>query len=190
MSSRQHILEAVSRNQPDLLPVPEVPDFRNKPVDLVKLFVETAQTTGSSVMQYADFENWIREHFPEGKLVASTVPQWKGNLNWESTKHPLDLALVDLAIIPGVVAAAENGAIWVRDTDCRFRVLPFIAQHLMIFLKKENIVENMHRAYQQITVDETGFGVFIAGPSKTADIEQSLVIGAQGARSLTVVLMD
>jgi L-lactate dehydrogenase complex protein LldG len=41
-----------------------------------------------------------------------------------------------------------------------------------------DIVPTMHEAYRQINIAEEGWGAFIAGPSKTADIEQSLVIGA------------
>ena len=43
------------------------------------------------------------------------------------------------------------------------------------------IVHNMHEAYGSCSFDSAGFGVFISGPSKTADIEQSLVIGAPRA---------
>ena len=69
------------------------------------------------------------------------------------------------------------------------RLLPFICQHLVIVLDANKIVANMHEAYRQITIDKEGYGVFLAGPSKTADIEQSLVIGAHGARSVSIYIL-
>jgi L-lactate dehydrogenase complex protein LldG len=48
----------------------------------------------------------------------------------------------------------------------------------------------MHEAYERISFRGRGFGTFIAGPSKTADIEQSLVIGAHGPKELTIVLVS
>lgn len=43
-------------------------------------------------------------------------------------------------------------------------------------------------AYPHIQNTEYGYGVFTVGPSKTADTKQSLVIGAHGARSLTIFI--
>jgi len=83
---------------------------------------------------------------------------------------------------------AENGAVWITDTDIETRVLPFICEHLVMVLSRENIVATMHDAYEIIGLDHYGFGVFIAGPSKTADIEQSLVLGAHGPKTMTVIL--
>ena len=45
-------------------------------------------------------------------------------------------------------------------------------------------------ARSPISAAPYGFATFIAGPSKTADIEQSLVLGAHGPISLTVFLLD
>ncbi len=47
----------------------------------------------------------------------------------------------------------------------------------------------MHEAYARLAPREIGYGLFISGPSKTADTEQALVIGAQGARRCTVFLV-
>ncbi|MNW08326.1 Lactate utilization protein C [compost metagenome] len=47
----------------------------------------------------------------------------------------------------------------------------------------------MHEAYQKIADSVYGFGTFIAGPSKTADIEQSLVLGAHGPKNMTVFIL-
>ncbi len=96
---------------------------------------------------------------------------------------------VEKAFIRGSIGVAENGSIWLYESQMVNRLLPFICQHLVLVIEKKNIVATMHQAYQQIDAGKEGFGVFIAGPSKTADIEQSLVIGAHGARSLTVYLI-
>ena len=70
------------------------------------------------------------------------------------------------------------------------RALPFIAQNLALVIHKKDVVATMHAAYERIGDADYGFGTFIAGPSKTADIEQSLVLGAHGPRSMTVFLVD
>ncbi|MFW5552273.1 MAG: LutC/YkgG family protein, partial [Prevotella pectinovora] len=85
---------------------------------------------------------------------------------------------------------AENGCIWIPQT-MKEKALLFISEYLVIVLDKKNVVNNMHGAYASIEMDPRyNFGTFISGPSKTADIEQALVIGAQAARGVTVVLVD
>jgi L-lactate dehydrogenase complex protein LldG len=103
------------------------------------------------------------------------------------TPHELDG--IDLAILEGQFGVAENGSIWITDKNMGDRALPYITEHLAIVLKKSEIVPTMHYAYDRIGTESYNLGTFIAGPSKTADIEQSLVLGAHGAKSLIVFLI-
>ena len=103
---------------------------------------------------------------------------------------PHELEVVEFALLPALFGVAENGAVWLSEKEIGIRVLPFITQHLAVVLDARQIVSNMHEAYDKIGQEQYGFGTFIAGPSKTADIEQSLVLGAHGARTMTVFLMN
>ena len=128
------------------------------------------------------------------KRKVSLVPgAGTSNLDLAAVEDPHELESMDFAILPGHFGVAENGAIWVTDHGLRHRVIYFITQHLALVIKADQIVHNMHQAYEKLTesgdanygrpVRERAFGTFISGPSKTADIEQSLVIGAHGPRS-------
>jgi L-lactate dehydrogenase complex protein LldG len=101
---------------------------------------------------------------------------------------PRDLADLDVAVAAGTLAVAENGAVWLVPADILGRAALFLAEHLILVVPRSALVETLHDAYARITASKSGFGCFIAGPSKTADIEQALVIGAHGPRTLTVLL--
>lgn len=98
------------------------------------------------------------------------------------------LEQLDVLITEGEFGVVENGAVWLPESKYGFRVLPFITKHLVMLLSDENLVETMHGAMERLRGFTEGYGVFVSGPSKTADIEQALVIGAHGALSVTIVL--
>lgn len=129
--------------------------------------------------------------FQSANVRVSTI-DGVGNptLKMNCEQSPFDLEIIDFAIARGEFAVAENGAVWVQEHSDWHRIAYFITQHLALVLPTSDVVNNMHEAYARLSFDENRFGAFISGPSKTADIEQSLVIGAQGPRSHIVFLVD
>jgi len=120
-------------------------------------------------------------------LVPEVVP---GTVKLDGVADPHLLEGVDLAVVPGEFGVAENGAVWLTDTVLKERrAVLFVTQHLILVVPAGELVHTMHDAYARLRLGAPGFGLFIAGPSKTADIEQALVIGAHGARSATIVLV-
>lgn len=107
-----------------------------------------------------------------------------------SAEPPSEVAALQLFVVAGEIAVAENAAVWVVPETVRHRAALFLAEHVALVVERRVIVHNMHEGYAAIDAAATGFGVFISGPSKTADIEQALVIGAHGPRSLTVFVIE
>jgi L-lactate dehydrogenase complex protein LldG len=188
------MLAAVARNQPARLPLPEMPAFFTGEAYLVEKFTTVAVSIGSRVFRVQSLEE-VRQILLEGhsgaRRVVSAFPEFSGvaEVSVAPDVDPHTLADVDLAVLPAQLGVAENGALWVTDAQLPLRVLPFICQHLALVVPRQSIVPLMQQAYGVIGAQEYGFGTFIAGPSKTADIEQSLVLGAHGARTLTVFVI-
>ena len=196
MNSREKILEAISINKPSLieLPVIDIKSTSSLSVDWVDEFIKTLESIGGKVVQLSSIDLIkleIQQAKLRGEYIVNTLPVL-GEVNNEinPTMEASLLESIDRAYIEGSIGVAENGSVWLYEHQIKNRLLPFICQHLVICLNINKIVPNMHEAYQQVDVAKEGYGVFLAGPSKTADIEQSLVIGAHGARSLLVYLIS
>ncbi|MGC3970342.1 MAG: LUD domain-containing protein [Pirellulales bacterium] len=120
----------------------------------------------------------------------SLVPEAvSGTVDLATVDDPHALEDVDFAVMRGSIAVAENGAVWVTDAGVRQRAVYFITQHLALVVPAAGLVDNMPQAYERLCFEGPGYGAFLSGPSKTADIEQSLVIGAHGPRSMTVIVV-
>lgn len=194
MDSREKILKTIETNLPPHQILPEIEainaiNFEDK----AAAFTKTTEGIGSKVVavsSYDEITQYINEVFSKDVNIVATISELSSFTQLDAAVVPALLDDTMLAIIPAMMGVAENGVVWVTDAIFKTRALPFICENLAVVLNKKDIVNNMHQAYEAIGESDYAFGLFIAGPSKTADIEQSLVLGAHGPKTMTIFLMD
>jgi L-lactate dehydrogenase complex protein LldG len=195
-TSKDKILASLRSTSLDDVPLPQLDGPWTVYDDPRQQFMDAVVAVGGQVTVIANTDDLNAEldkitAYREAREVCSLIEGvGKANVDLDAVEDPHELESVDFFIAPGRFGVAENGAIWIADCVTRPRIPYFINQHMALVIPADEVVNNMHEAYERLTFTEPGFGVFLAGPSKTADIEQSLVIGAHGARSLTVFLME
>lgn len=196
MSTKEHILSRYRKN----INVGEQYDMPNLDAlegvtytDPVAQFISMSNTVGAKVAELekdADINGLIKRLYPEAKVFASNMAEITiATLNPDTVGTAQELNGTDVGIVRGELGVAENGCVWIPQT-MKERAVCFISEYLVIVLSRRDIVSNMHQAYVRINMTDYGYGTFISGPSKTADIAQALVMGAQAARGVTVILTD
>ncbi len=158
--------------------------------DVLSQFISTSRNVGGQVVELGNrsLNELIRELFPDAREIATNLPEVTiATLNPDTVQDAHELNGTDVGIIRGSFGVAENGCIWIPQT-MKEKAVCFISENLVILLQKDRIVNNMHEAYRLVEFGPYPYGTFISGPSKTADIAQVLVMGAQAARTVTVVL--
>ncbi|MBQ8096747.1 MAG: LUD domain-containing protein [Prevotella sp.] len=193
MSNKEDILKRYRANVIEKFDMPDLSDIRaiTYPNPLVQ-FIKMSESVGGNVIEVTegkDINELVKEIYPDAKEIASNLPEVTiATRNPDTVGRARDLNGTDVGIIRGMFGVAENGCIWIPQ-QMKEKAVCFISENLVILLPKSQIVNNMHEAYKRIEFNDYGYGTFISGPSKTADIAQVLVMGAQAARSVTVLLM-
>ena len=193
MSTKEDILKRYIANIRQRFDMPDLSDIQAITYpDPLAQFVKMSEMVGGHVIEMdsgRDINTLIQECYPEAKEIASNLPEVTiATRNPDTVGHAHDLNGTDVGVIRGMFGVAENGCIWIPQ-QMKEKAVCFISENLVILLKKSEIVNNMHEAYRRIEFNDYGYGTFISGPSKTADIAQVLVMGAQAARSVTIFLM-
>ena len=193
MSAKQDILNRIRAGVRDRHDMPVLDDIAAVTYpDPLAQFVKMSEAVGGRVIEPAageDLNSLVRQLFPDAREIASNLPEITiATRNPDTAGSAQALDGTDVGIIRGEFGVAENGCIWVPQA-MKERAVCFICEHLVILLPKNRIVNNMHEAYKQVSFNDYGYGTFISGPSKTADIAQVLVMGAQASRSVTIVLI-
>jgi L-lactate dehydrogenase complex protein LldG len=194
VSTREEIIARVRRNRPTgdhALPL--VPHFVIPGGEQGKLetFSRALQSMGGRFCRSSEISSplaWIGEHFPDAKTICSAVPEVPSDRPWSAVRKPQDLADVDVAVVRAVLGVAESGSVLFTEAELKVNTLAYLAQHLVVLLDESAIVSGLQVAYTHPVFQTAHYAVFHTGPSATADIEGVLIHGAQGVRSLTVII--
>ena len=194
MSSREKILNAIRAAKPASKQVPDIPESIRFPIaGPLEKFAEIFTAIGGRLIPVYN-ENSLKETILETYQGADDIVSVSSKVRFavppsKAGEDPRLLKDLNVVVMDALFGVAENGAVWVTEGQYKIRALPFICTHLAVVLHQQDLVTDMHAAYERMNADPYGFGLFIAGPSKTADIEQSLVLGAHGPKSMTLFML-
>ena len=188
--SRDEILARVRKNQPAPTLLPEIPTFNAGKGSLLATFTAGVVRMGGKVAEPpadGELNALIARLYPDAKVICSATPEVAGNRPIDRVSRPTELNDVDVGVVRAVFGVAETGSVWLTEAQFRISALGFLAQHLVVLLDPARIVGTLHDAYCERAHFDAGYGVFMTGPSATADIEGVLIHGAQGIRTMTIV---
>ena len=180
MSSKDSILASIRRHTGARHEMPELTLEAITYADKLATFSEVLAGAGGKAIELKpgeDVNEVIRREFPEAKRIASNLKEITcATFNPDGLTDPRESN-----------GTAENAAVWL-PRQVRYKGLYFISNALVILLDKTQLVHTMNEAYRRTATMDYDYGVFMSGPSKTADIEQALVFGAHGPIQVVVLL--
>ena len=151
--------------------------------------VKTDQDIVNAVMAY------LAEHSLEEKLVRTFTPILN-ELNWPASMQVETRAATSLdmvVLVEADAAIAETGSVVICSSENTPVSLNFLPDHYLCVFRKNSIVNTMEDIWDLIRQNSPMLPRainIITGPSRTADVEQIIQMGAHGPRRVHLLLLD
>lgn len=192
--ARGTILARLERARPPTAPPPPPMTPPPTPTDPIGTLRDRVEEAGG-LFQLATRTDWPNQiewpdDFPAMNHVYSALSALEARGVGRTAATDRELDCLDLCVLRAEFAVIENGAVWHQPSGTRERAAALLAQHLVVVVDETELVPTLHQAYERIDLATTPFGWFLCGPSKTADIEQALVLGAHGPRTMSLVVIQ
>ena len=170
--------------------------------DLAERFLAKLETAAATVARVDSADDIVAEVAAylerlglEPKLVASDEALlrplgWPPEFVVEQRVPRGDDAIGLTSALCGI---AETGTLMLTSAAGRPTSLNFLPDYHIVVLRQAQLVPRMEDAWDMLreSLDSTPRTVnFISGPSKTADVEQTVEYGAHGPRCLHVILVE
>lgn len=150
------------------------------------LEVTTPAELGEAIGQQAGCPLVLADH-PWLRRAVSSLPQCLQNCcSFYDPREPLLPAQVDTAVLVGLAAVPETGSVLLAAGPQAAWRLSLCPRLLVVVIPAAQAALSLAAALA-LTAQESLVS-WLTGPSRTADIEKVLVLGAQGAAVLTVII--
>lgn len=195
MTSREAFVAKIRAAQPAAFKdraLPDVPLFDTPPGVKLERFQTALSAMGGTVsvaVSLEDVRGLIAERFGAEAVIASAVVGIDGNRALNADTSPASLQDVDVGVVRARFGVAETGSVWFSEAEYIVNSIGYLVQHLVVLLDPAELVDGLQDAYRRDDFKSARYAVLVTGPSATADIEGVLIRGAQGVRSLAVVLL-
>jgi len=120
---------------------------------------------------------WLRAVGPELEVLGATAHFVENEWGPQG----------ETAVLMGLGAIPETGSVLIASGSGPAAALPFRMRRLVVLVPAETAALSLAAALQ-LTGQQAPMVTWLTGPSRTADIEKVLVLGAHGPQELHVVL--
>ncbi len=206
MSARESILSRIRTNlvskdrgnpQDYSLAVPKPVYANSRHVDLVDQFVtrlEQVHGTCKRVPKWSDVPGDVARYLElleESSPIVLAPDHRLLDLDWlnETSSHREAVQSDRVSVTLAFAGIAETGTIAMVSSPQSPITLNFLPEINIVVLPRSRLVATMEEFWPMVSEQPRAIN-FITGPSKTADIEQTIVYGAHGPRHFHTIMVD
>lgn len=201
-AARQEQEDYLAAHRQNIIPKRAQVDYEKR-LALFQDYAEELKATVDKVASLDEVPESIRDYLAGANLptdIKMSPSAALDDIPWNKTpmltiSRGIPVEEDPVSVTPAFAGIAETGTLFMASSDQTPSTLNFLPENHIVVIRGSDITGSMEQAWDGLR-QEFGDGNMprtvnmISGPSRTADIEQRLIMGAHGPRRLHIVIVD